>query len=324
VSAGEPVATVVVATRNRRERLLMLLESLRAQTVRPESFEVIVVDDASDDGTAEMLRAEQERSGMFLRLIERDSQGGPGMARNEGWRAGKAPLVAFIDDDCVATPGWLESALDVAAKNPGAIVQGRTDPDPAEEAAASPFSYTIDVRQLGPHYQTCNIVYPRSLLDTLDGFDAVSFPGGGEDCDLAWRAIESGAETVFAPSARVLHAVHELGPTGHLGRAWHWTDTMLVYARHPRLREAQLSWGIFWKHEHYVLARVLLSPLVPRRLGLLRRWFVWRWIGDMGERGRRAGGPVKGLLLIPYLVLHDIVEMIAVLRGAIRYRTPIA
>jgi glycosyltransferase involved in cell wall biosynthesis len=323
VETGQPAVSVVVATRNRRGRLRALLESLRAQSLPAGSFETIVVDDASDDGTKEMLRAEKARPGLALRPIERSSQGGPGRARNEGWRAANAPLVAFIDDDCVATPAWLEAALTAAAANPGGIVQGRTDPEPAEEAAASPFSYTIDVRQLGPHYETCNILYPRTLLERLGGFDAEAFPGGGEDCDLAWRAIEFGAETVFAPEARVFHAVHELGPIGHLRRAWHWTDTMLVFARHAGLREAHLMRGRFWKMEHYALARVLLSPLVPRRLRLLRRWFVWRWLAEMGHRGRRAAGPVTGILLIPYLIVHDLIEIIAVLRGAIRYRTPI-
>jgi GT2 family glycosyltransferase len=324
VKASRPAVTVVVATRNRRERLERMLDSLREQSVPADTFEVIVVDDASDDGTAGLLQREEGRPELDLRVLRRGAQGGPGMARNVGWRACQAPLVAFIDDDCVASPGWLEAALEASSDNPGAIVQGRTDPAPAEEAAASPFSYTIDVRQLGPHYETCNILYPRSLLERLGGFDTDAFPLGGEDCDLAWRAIESGAETVFAPDARVFHAVHELGPIGHLRRAWHWTDTMLVFARHPGLREAHLSRGIFWKREHYALGRVLLAPLVPRRLRLLRRWFVWRWIVDMTYRGRRAAGPVKGILLMPYWVLHDLVELIAVLRGAIRYRTPIA
>jgi glycosyltransferase involved in cell wall biosynthesis len=324
VETGQPAVSVVVATRNRSGRLRALIDSLRAQSLAKDRFEVVVVDDASSDGTAELLGAERDRSDLELRVTRRRFQGGPGSARNEGWRAAAAPVVAFIDDDCVASPRWLEAGLESAMQHPGAIIQGRTSPDPAEEAAASPFSYTIDVRRLGPHYETCNIFYPRSLLERLGGFDAESFPGGGEDCDLAWRAIEAGAQTVFVPQALVFHAVHELGPVGHLKRAWHWTDTMLVFARHPGLRRAHLTRGPFWKMTHYALARVLLIPLVPRRLRLLRRWFFWRWLGDLERRGRDAAGPIRGILLIPYLVLHDLIEMAAVLRGALRYRTPVA
>jgi glycosyltransferase involved in cell wall biosynthesis len=324
VESSQPAVSVIVATRNRRARLKALIDSLRAQSLPAERFEVILVDDGSDDGTAELLRAERDRSDLELRFIRRRSQGGPGCARNDGWRAAAGPLVAFIDDDCVASPRWLEAGLEVCARNPGAIVQGRTEPDPAEEAAAGPFSYTIHVPKLSPYYETCNIFYPRSVLEALDGFDTEAFPGGGEDCDLAWRAIESGTDTVFAPQALAFHAVHDLGPLGHLKRAWHWTDTMLVFARHPALRKGHLRRRLFWKMEHYAFARVLLVPLIPRRLRLLRRWFVWRWLADLGLRGRLVAGPARGVLMVPYFVLHDVVEMLAVLRGAFRYRTPVA
>jgi GT2 family glycosyltransferase len=321
VSGKGARVAVVVATRNRAERLAALLDSLAAQEGAGEEFEVVVVDDGSSDSTREVL--DRFASGEALRLtaIHNEVAGGPGAARNAGWRATEAPSIAFIDDDCVATPGWLRAGLAAMAENPGAIVQGRTDPDPDEEAAAGPFSYTIRVYSLGPHFETCNIFYPRELLERMNGFDTAAFPGGGEDSDLAWRAIESGAPTAFAPTARAYHAVHDLGPIGHLRRAWHWTDTMLVFARHPGLREAHLFRGVFWKVEHYGLVRVLLAPLIPRRLRLLRRWFAWRYTAELYARGSAEAGRPKGLLLMPYLVLHDLVEVIAVLRGAARYRT---
>ena len=127
------------------------------------------------------------------------------------------------------------------------------------------------------------------MLERCDGFDTDAFPGGGEDTDLAWRAIESGTPAVFAPEAHVFHAVHRLGPRRHLKRAWHWTDTILAYARHPGLRQGHLFRGAFWKVEHYALLRVLIVPLLPRRLRLLRRWFVWRYTADLLKRGHAGG-----------------------------------
>jgi glycosyltransferase involved in cell wall biosynthesis len=321
VQGAELQASVVIATRNRVSRLAALLESLRRQTLDRDDFEVVVVDDGSSDGTSDLLAEETERGRLRLRSLRHPQPHGPGAARNTGWRSARSELVAFIDDDCVASPGWLAAGIEVCRHNQGAIVQGRTDPIPEEERRAGPFSYTLRIDRLGPHYETCNIFYPRPLLERLGGFDVVAFPGGGEDSDLAWRAIESGAATVFAPDALAFHAVHDLGPIGHLRRAWHWTDTMLVFARHPGLREAHLFRGAFWKVEHYGLTRVLLVPLIPRSMRLLRRWFAWRYLAELGHRGSAEGGPGVGLLLIPYLVLHDVVEMIAVVRGAIRYRT---
>ena len=321
MTAAGPEIAVVVATRNRAQRVAALLESLRRQTVPPGAFEVFVVNDGSSDSTREVLDRYRREGALRLTAIHREAPGGPGAARNEGWRASAAKLIAFIDDDCVAAPGWLGAGIEALRANPGAIVQGRTDPDPAEEAAAGPFTYTIRIHRLGPHFETCNIFYPRELLEEMNGFDTAAFPGGGEDSDLAWRAIEAGAPTAFAAAAHAYHAVHDLGPVGHLRRAWHWTDTMLVFARHRGLREAHLFRGLFWKVEHYGLVRVLLTPLIPRRLRLLRRWFAWRYTAELYARGRAEAGRPKGLLLMPYLVIHDLVEVAAVLRGAVRYRT---
>jgi len=318
VSASSLEASVVVATHDRVERLSALLASLRAQTVASSRFEVIVVDDGSTDRTSALLERECDRPGLELRAIRRPRAGGPAAARNDGWSSARAPLVAFTDDDCVAEPAWLAAVLGAARAHPGAVVQGRTDPNPAELDRWGPFSRSLAVRRLGPWYQTCNILYPRELLERLDGFDASAYSGpGGEDTDLAWRALELGRETVYAGEARVLHAVSRIGPLGKLRVAWRWTESMRVFARHPELRRKELKRRIFWKGSHYLLLRVLVAALLPRRLWLVRRWLAYPYLWHLAERGRQEGG---GLAASPYFALHDLIELVAVLRGAVRYR----
>ena len=74
----------------------------------------------------------------------------------------------------------------------------------------------------------------RELLERLGGFDAETFTvPGGEDADLAWRAIAADAPAVFAEDARIFHAVSELGPVGKLRVAWRWTETMRIFAVGP-------------------------------------------------------------------------------------------
>src|SRR4051794_33714707 len=108
-----------MATHNRADRLQAMLASLREQTVPREQFEVIVVDDASDDGgaTRRVLDGAPD-----IRVIHREVSGGPAVARNAGWAVAQAPLIAFTDDDCRAAPRWLEAALEVADAHPSAIV----------------------------------------------------------------------------------------------------------------------------------------------------------------------------------------------------------
>lgn len=314
-AGARPDVSVVVATRDRAGRLAELLSSLRRQTLDPRRYEVVVVDDGSRDDTPLLLEREAAAGDLHLSFWSRAEPGGPAAARNEAWRSARAELVAFVDDDCVADPAWLERLLNAARDAPRSIVQGRVDPRADESRLDGPFSRTIRVQSLGPWFQTCNVAYPKSLLERLGGFDEAFRTG--EDTDLAWRAIEDGAKAIYAPNAQVFHAVARLGPVGKLRVATLWTSSIRLFALHPQLRD-NLTFGVFWKGSHYLLVRALLALVLPRSLWPVRRWLAYAYLVHLVRRGRIDGG---GPLIAPYLVVHDVVELVAVARGAARYRT---
>jgi glycosyltransferase involved in cell wall biosynthesis len=318
LSGSQPDISVVVATHDRAERLAALLQSLRAQTLAPDSFEVVVVDDASSDHTPAILDRERRRDGLRLRVVRRARCGGQAAARNDGWREALAPLVAFTDDDCVVAVDWLERGLAACGANPAAIVQGRVDPIPTESASQSPSTRTHRIHQSGPYFQTCNIFYPRSLLTKLDGFDRDAFPShGGEDTDLAWRAISTGTPTAFADDARAYHAVNRIGLLGRLRFAGHWSESMVVYKRHPELRRAVFTKQIFWKPWHYALFRVALALALPQRLWFLRPYLVLPYLRSIELRCRNERG---GLVHVLFYPIEDAVEVGAMVRASIRHR----
>lgn len=307
-------ASVVISTHNRPARLEALLQALNRQTVAPDEFEVVLVDDGSGPATAEILQRELNRGKLALEVITRAVRRGPATARNQGWRAATAPVVAFTDDDCEPTPEWLEAGLRTAAEHNGAMIQGRTLPHPAELDRVGPFTRTLSVERAGPFYQTCNMLYPRSLLERLGGFDETFTAPGGEDTDLAWRALESGVEAVFAPDAVVYHAVEDLGPRGHLGVAMRWTDAMAMF-RHPALRKEVFFLGVFWKRSHARLVAALLGAALASRFppALLLGVPYGRHLRD---RCRIRGA---SLALSPYFVVHDLLETYTAARGGIRH-----
>ena len=311
---------MVVATHNRAARLERLLAGLAEQTYPAERLEVVIVDDGSSDRTAALLARAEADHGERLRTITRARSAGPATAREQGWRAAGGELIAFTDDDCVPDPRWVERAVGAWDGEAHSFVQGRTEPDPAELELLGPFSRTIQVSELHPAFNTCNILYPRALLERIGGFDTDGFDRapGGEDCDLGWRAIEAGARPVFAAEAVVRHAVDRVGPLGMLQVAARWTTPMLAYARHPGLRR-DFVLGVFWKRTHFELFRALLALLLPSRWAAVRNWLAYPYLRDVWARGRTQGG---GPLLAPYFVLVDLVEIWAVARGAIRYRRP--
>lgn len=309
------LASVVISTYNRPERLARLLGSLEAQTLSPASFEVVVVDDGSDMPTRELLATEVQRGTLQLRTLRHERNRGPAGGRNSGWRAARAPLIAFTDDDCTSHPKWLERGVAAATAHRGAIVQGRTQPDPVDLGNDGLLAHTVRVDRLGPQYETCNIFYPRELLRALGGFDELFGAGAaGEDTDLAWRAIESGNTTVFAPDAIVFHAVEHVGLGGTLRVAARWGPAVQVFARHPQTR-TMLHRGMFWNVWHYLLWRSLVSLAGPR---WLRRMLVTMHLNELRKRSRAAGA---GGWAVPILIVQDLVECWAVARGAVRYRT---
>lgn len=298
--------SVVITTRDRPERLQRQLAALRAQTLAPERYEVVVVDDASGPETAAVLAS----AGDGVRVVRRATPGGPGAGRNSGWRASRGRLVAFTDDDCEVAPDWLAAFLAAAERHPGAVLQGRVLPHPAEAASIGPFSHTVRNEGLTRGFETANMLYPRELLERLGGFDEV-FTQSGEDTDLAWRALDAGTEARYVPEALAYHAVVALGPAGMLRRAARWHEVPLLYRRHPELRRT-LVLGVFWNERHLEAWCAVVALALPRRLRLLRWLLAAPYL-------RRLVARRSGPLLAPYLILHDAIELGTLARGSLRH-----
>lgn len=307
-----PTAAVVVCTRDRADRLDALLRHLEAQTVT-DPWELVVVDDGSRDRTPAVLTDATARGVLALRVLRHGASVGPSVARDEGWRATTAPLVCFTDDDCEPHPGWLAELLAAHRTFPDALLQGRTDPIAREAHLLGPTSRTQRVRHCGPYFQTCNIAYPRAVLERVDGFDR-SFGWGGEDCDLAWRAIEAGTPVHWVPEARVEHAVVVLDPVAFLRGSQRFSDSMRLYKRHPRLRRAALLRSLFFKPSHQLLLQAIAAYLLARRHPA---WLVLAY-PYVRELDMRTPASPKH---IPLLVAHDALEIAATIRGAARHRT---
>ncbi|NQT03917.1 MAG: DUF115 domain-containing protein [Planctomycetes bacterium] len=104
--------SVVVATHRRPDYLTKLLNSLSEQTLGKEYYEVIVVDNNSQDNTKEVVAGYPSFRYIFEEKL------GLSYARNTGIRAAVGDIVAFIDDDSEADPGWLQALLDIYDKYP--------------------------------------------------------------------------------------------------------------------------------------------------------------------------------------------------------------
>ena len=222
--------SVAVCTRERPEKLERLLDSLTRQTRPPES--VIVVDNApATTGTEQLVRG---RFSAFRYMLE--PLQGLDFARNRALRDCGTSIIAFIDDDAVAAPDWIEATMAVLANSPRvAACMGRVDalssttPGSRLFEANGGFARGDRCIHLPPGAGERPPGWPRPLIAwsisvgsgvsmalrckaalAVGGFDEAldmgeALPGGG-DLDMLWRLLEAGHEVVYEPD---VHAWHE-------------------------------------------------------------------------------------------------------------------
>ena len=202
------------------------------------------------------------------------------------------------------------------------IVQGATRPDPLEiDVTAAPHYRTLHVDPPNFFAQTCNIVYPRPLLEEIGGFDEEIPSAAAEDTDLAVRARDRGARQVGAPDAIVYHAVEEMNVLEAIRATRKWEHLPLFLRKHPGYRD-RLLLRLFWRttHAEYYAAAVGLALARRRPLALVLTVPYLR--RAMAKRGSSRRGRLASAVELPGRVAVDTAEVLTLIRGSIRYRTP--
>jgi GT2 family glycosyltransferase len=316
--------SVVVASHDRPLRLRWLLNALEEQTLDPGLWEVVVAHDSGGPQTEELLHEHPLAAAGALRHLTFAPGPGPAAKRNAAWRAARADTVLFTDDDCRPPPDWLAAALAAVERNPGAIVQGTTRVDPDELAVKhhAPHARSQEVTPPTPFAQTCNIAYPRALLEAVGGFDEALPLAAGEDTDLAIRAQAQGGQLVAAPEVLTYHAVEAVTLPARLRETWRWQHLAYIVGRHPQLRE-HMPLRLFWKPSHALLLPALAGLWLARRHPIVAALLIAPWaLVARPAYGSSPRGLARAASELPARMAVDFTETAAMARGSLRHRTP--
>jgi GT2 family glycosyltransferase len=203
-----PRVSVIIPVYNCRETIVQCLDSMAS--INHPSFEIIVVDDGSTDGTKGICQSRDE-----IRVISLD-RGGPSRARNTGITVAIGDLIAFTDGDCIADKDWL-TALESGFRAPEVASVGGDQKSPDDETwmgkriqeflkcigFMTGYIKTESTMGETDHNPSCNVMYRKSVLEEVGGFDEALFPS--EDVDLDLKIRSRGYRLLYNPEAVVGH-----------------------------------------------------------------------------------------------------------------------
>lgn len=219
--------SIIIPTYNRRNQIIETLEKLSQQKYDKDGFEVIVIDDGSNDGTTDAVSLFKKKSNIDINLISQMNKG-PAHARNAGIEISKHEYIVFLDSDCYPLANdWLlninNKVNDIRSKEFDDFLLGGRIIMPTDTLSQK-FIYILDgygTPDLGPvgfekqgdfiSFPTTNLVVPKNTFRSVGGFDENIIFGSGEDTDFCYRLWKSGrAVFVYEPSISIFH-LHRTG-----------------------------------------------------------------------------------------------------------------
>lgn len=313
---------VVVPTYKRPDMLRRCLDALLAQDFDPAAFEIVVADDGADADTARLVETLAQTAPVSLRYLAVTGRHGPAAARNRGWQATEAPLIAFTDDDCVPDPAWLREGLAVFEDEVASVTGRLVMPIPEP-----PTDYERNEAGLQDRAEfiTANCFVRRSALQWIGGFDERFRLAWREDSDLQFRLLKARLRIRRAPRAVVLHPVRPAPWYVSLSQQRKVFYDALLYKKHPGLYRKKIRPRPNW--EYYGIVLALLTGLA----GLLaaKGWLavmglgVWAGLTCRFCRRRLEGTSKAVTHVLAMIVTSALIPPLAVFwraRGALHFR----
>jgi GT2 family glycosyltransferase len=278
---------VIVVTWNRRNLLQLCLQSLTRQDLN-QTFEVVVVDNGSDDGSPEMVLTEYGKSTrVHVKLIRNRENRGFCAANNQGFAASDAEFVALLNNDAEAEPHWLASLVSAFENRPevgmaASKILVHEDPRRIDKAGHLIYpdgqnrgrgSGELDRGQYDRIEEVlwpdgCAAMYRRAMLDEIGGFDE-DFFAYADDAELGLRARIAGWKCLYVPEAVVRH--HRGATLGVQS-----SRRLELIERNRVLLAAKLfPWSLLWLNGVYYAMRLGAG--------------LWAAITGQGEVGKFRG-----------------------------------
>lgn len=216
MALSQPTFSIIIPTYRRPQLLSVCLDTLAKLDYPRDSFEVIVVDDGSENPPEDVVRTIQDK--LDIRLLVK-THAGPAPARNFGAASAKFRFLAFTDDDCSPAPDWLTKLAERFTVNPGLGIGGRIVNALTENQYSTASQLVVEYLytyfnadpQNARLFTASNMAFPKEEFYQAGSFEKAFVNPGGEERELCDRWIQTGHRFLYAPEVLVYHR-HKLSP----------------------------------------------------------------------------------------------------------------
>ncbi|MBR9706005.1 glycosyltransferase [Candidatus Pacearchaeota archaeon] len=221
-----PFISVVIPTYNRKDLVTHTIDSLISQNYPTDKYEVIVIDDGSKDETEKVVDGYRERVDN-LQYFKQENNG-PSAARNLGVKNSRGDIVAFIDDDCIASPDWLKNIISCFEMDSFAGIEGKV----ITTDEKTPFTHYVENLN-GGSCLLANVAYRRDVLYGVGMFDEDFKIPGGEDFEIKYKILEKKLKIFFCQNALVIHPPFKESLFKFITETTNFSSTLNLYKKHP-------------------------------------------------------------------------------------------
>jgi len=236
-----PTISVIIPTCNRLDLLKRTLESLEKQSVDSETLQIIIVDDASTDGTTEYLDYNKSRFETEIVLFPENR--GRSATRNAGAKKASGRILLFIDGDMEFGSDLVKGHL-LKHDNDGLVVLGRVVYDDSlPYRGYQRYIQTRGANKLSPgkplpgrYFLSGHISMQSTIFHVVGGYDEEFQAHGGEDLDLGMRIVVKGYTMVFEPGLVMKHLhIRDLNQVLNLAFEYGRSTIPILVEKHGRL-----------------------------------------------------------------------------------------
>jgi len=267
--------SIVIPAYNSEKTIEKTLKAVLSQKFPKNKYEIIVVDDGSNDRTRKIVKKFKK-----IKLL-RQKHRGPATARNLGVEKSRGEIILFTDADCIPNKNWIKN-MTIPFKNTNTVGVAGTYKTLNKQSLIARFvGYEIEERherikrkKYIDFIGTYSAAYRKDIFLKFKGFDDRFSMASGEDPDFSFRISKAGLRIVFQPNAFVFHS-HPSNLLKYLKQKYDrafWK--VLLYRKHPK----KMFGDVYTPRTLFLQVYFTELGLVSLLLTLIQSWFLYSFL----------------------------------------------